>query len=302
LHSVLSIPGLSGLRALVIALVLTTGMAARAATDTDNPSVDGDRSDAADAAPVGLPDGDPVRHSAGIGKAGTLREAASRSREICATLERSASDNDLPFGFFTRLIWQESRFDARSVSHAGARGIAQFMPETAHRVGLANPFDPSQAIQKSAELLRDLKARFGNLGLAAAAYNAGPQRVTSWLAGRNTLPAETQAYVRIVTGLRAGDWIVPLFVASDAAPEAPASCPNLAGLAARELAQVARRRREAARPAAAHSRVAAARTAAVRVAAAHTEAARHGKGQQRASRLVPHPRLVTSSSPGRRAS
>ena len=48
------------------------------------------------------------------------------------------------------------------------------MPKTADERGLANPFDPEEAIPKSAELLADLKQRFGNLGLAAAAYNAGP--------------------------------------------------------------------------------------------------------------------------------
>jgi hypothetical protein len=71
---------------------------------------------------------------------------------------------------------------------------------------LRNPFDPAQALPKSAEFLRELQAQFGNLGLAAAAYNAGPARVRDWLAGRRTLPSETQAYVRIVTGRRAEEW------------------------------------------------------------------------------------------------
>jgi soluble lytic murein transglycosylase-like protein len=92
---------------------------------------------------------------------------------ICAALDRSASQNDLPLDFFTRLIWQESRFNPFSVSRAGARGIAQFMPGTAHRIGLSDPFDPIEALPKSAELLRDLRTKFGNLGLAAAAHNAG---------------------------------------------------------------------------------------------------------------------------------
>ena len=102
----------------------------------------------------------------------------------CQTLGLAAIVNDLPLEFFTRLIWQESRFDARAVSRAGAQGIAQFMPRTAAWVGLANPFDAAEAITKSATLLRDLKQKFGNLGLAAAAYNAGAKRVTDWLARR----------------------------------------------------------------------------------------------------------------------
>jgi hypothetical protein len=124
----------------------------------------------------------------------------------CQTLGSAALVNDLPLEFFTRLIWQESRFDARAVSRAGAQGIAQFMPGTAAWVGLANPFDAAAAITKSATLLRDLKQKFGNLGLAAAAYNAGPKRVADWLARRRSLPQETQAYIRIVTGHTANEW------------------------------------------------------------------------------------------------
>jgi len=81
------------------------------------------------------------------------------------------------------LIWQESSFRPGVSSGAGAQGVAQFMPGTAAERGLANPFDPEQAIPKSAELLADLRQRFGNLGLAAAAYNGGPARVEAWLAG-----------------------------------------------------------------------------------------------------------------------
>jgi hypothetical protein len=80
------------------------------------------------------------------------------------------------------------------------------MPATAVRVGLRNPFDPFEAIIKSAEHLRDLRKQFGSLGLAAAAYNAGPKRVQDWLAQARGLPQETEAYVRIVTGRSAVEW------------------------------------------------------------------------------------------------
>jgi hypothetical protein len=125
---------------------------------------------------------------------------------VCQTLQSAARLNDLPIEFLTRLIWQESRFNARAISPAGAQGIAQFMPGTAAWIGLANPFDVADAITKSAELLRSLKSQFGNLGLAAAAYNAGPKRVADWLAGHRGLPRETQAYVLIVTGHAAQEW------------------------------------------------------------------------------------------------
>jgi hypothetical protein len=67
------------------------------------------------------------------------------------------------------------------------------MPATAADRLLLDAFDPAQALPKSAEFLRELRAQFGNLGLAAAAYNAGPQRVQDWLAGKRRLPSETLA-------------------------------------------------------------------------------------------------------------
>jgi Transglycosylase SLT domain/SPOR domain len=125
---------------------------------------------------------------------------------VCHSIESAASAYDLPLVFLTRLIWQESRFGVGAVSPVGAHGVAQFMPGTAIQTGLANPFDAIEAIPKSAELLRNLKNQFGNLGLAAAAYNAGPKRIQNWLAGRSRLPKETQTYVRIVTGHAASEW------------------------------------------------------------------------------------------------
>jgi hypothetical protein len=128
------------------------------------------------------------------------------SYDIQNLIETAAIRNDIPVWFLARLIRQESGFNPQAVSPVGALGIAQFMPVTAAERGLANPFDPAQAIPKSAELLKDLKGRFGNLGLAAAAYNAGPQRVQSWLAGRGDLPTETRSYVLAITGRPVQEW------------------------------------------------------------------------------------------------
>ena len=125
----------------------------------------------------------------------------------CRLIELSARTQSLPVAFLTRLIWQESSFRPNTISPAGAQGIAQFMPKTADERGLANPFDPEEAIPKSADLLAGLKERFGNLGLAAAAYNAGPARVANWLAGHGNLPAETRDYVLIITRHPVEDWI-----------------------------------------------------------------------------------------------
>ena len=131
---------------------------------------------------------------------------STRPDNLCEAIATAAATNDLPVGFFARLIWQESRFKPDAISRAGAQGVAQFMPATARLRGLENPFNPLEAIAKSAQLLRDLRGEFGNLGLAAAAYNAGSGRVRDWLGGRRPLPGETRAYVRIVTGRSVEEW------------------------------------------------------------------------------------------------
>jgi soluble lytic murein transglycosylase-like protein len=137
--------------------------------------------------------------------------------ELCTVIESAAKAHGLPVAFFTRLIWKESRFRTDAVSPKGAQGIAQFMPGTAEERGLLDPFDPFTALPASASLLADLSARFGNLGLAAAAYNAGAQRVTNWLAETSTLPWETQDYVASITGIAAETW-----ADKDKPPELPA--------------------------------------------------------------------------------
>jgi hypothetical protein len=124
----------------------------------------------------------------------------------CRIVESAAALAGVPVSLLTHLVWTESRFHTNATSAAGAEGIAQFMPETAAERGLANPFDPEEAIPKAAELLADLELRFGNLGLAAAAYNAGPNRVGSWLAGTGRLAPETRAYVFTLTGRTVEDW------------------------------------------------------------------------------------------------
>lgn len=128
------------------------------------------------------------------------------TEDVCRTLAASASEAGLDPHFFARLIWRESLFDANAVSHAGAQGIAQFMPGTAKERGLADPFNPAEALRASAHLLVDLRNQFGNLGMAAAAYNAGPGRVSKFLAGRSGLPGETRAYVAAITGFRGDQW------------------------------------------------------------------------------------------------
>jgi Transglycosylase SLT domain/SPOR domain len=138
------------------------------------------------------------------------RESDTREA-MCLMIESAAKANDLPLEFFARVIWQESRFQSDAVgpmTRRGerAQGIAQFMPGTASERRLLDPFDPVQALPKSAEFLNELRTQFGNLGLAAAAYNAGPHRVEEWLAHTGSMPQETRNYVAAITGNTVEAW------------------------------------------------------------------------------------------------
>ena len=154
-----------------------------------------------------------------------------RSRqEVCEALTKAAESNNLPIPFFIRLLFQESGFKPDVVSRAGAQGVAKFMPETAASVGLRNPFDPIEAIPASARLLRSLFRQFGNLGLAAAAYNAGPKRIEAWLTKKGKLPQETQGYVKIITGRPAENWKVAEAGTPEIRLPRRAPCQEAAGL------------------------------------------------------------------------
>ena len=136
----------------------------------------------------------------------TDREPDVSMDDVCNMLFTSADENKLPVPFFANLIWQESGLRDDIVSRVGAKGIAQFMPTRAQESGLRDPFNPLAAIPASAKLLHELRDQFGNLGYAAAAYNAGPRRVTDWLEHHGTLPRETRDYVVSVTGRTIEQW------------------------------------------------------------------------------------------------
>ncbi|QIK41075.1 lytic transglycosylase domain-containing protein [Pontibrevibacter nitratireducens] len=126
--------------------------------------------------------------------------------DTCFAMSEAARQAGLNRDFFTRLIWRESRFDPNALSPAGARGIAQFIDGTAALRDLADPYNPAEALQTSARYLAELRDRFGSLGLAAVAYNAGERRASEFLDGNPFLPYETRAYVSAITGLDAESW------------------------------------------------------------------------------------------------
>jgi soluble lytic murein transglycosylase-like protein len=109
----------------------------------------------------------------------------------------AARRHNIPEDLFLRLVQQESGWNPRAVSHAGARGLAQLMPDTARLLGV-NPDDPLQNLEGGARYLRMMYDRFGDWRLALAAYNAGPGAVEA----HNGIPPfqETRDYVRIILG------------------------------------------------------------------------------------------------------
>ena len=137
----------------------------------------------------------------------TANTPAALLEQICRMVDGAAAANRLPAAYLARILWHESRLRSDATSPAGAAGVAQFMPRTAAERGLADPRDAAPSIAEAARLLADLNLRFGNRGLAAAAYNAGPGRVARWLRRQSELPAETRLYVAAVTGRPVEDWV-----------------------------------------------------------------------------------------------
>lgn len=124
------------------------------------------------------------------------RLSAIDALRLASATVRAARQNDLPAEFLAASLLQESAFDPRALSSAGAVGIAQFMPSTAQEAGV-DPFDPFAAIPGAASLLAQYVrryARYPNPYTAAlAAYNAGPGAVDAY---RGIPPyAETREYI-----------------------------------------------------------------------------------------------------------
>ena len=222
--------GLTGLRAALCLTIIALGWPAAPAVAEDAPAVAPPRVVHPSVEELAIPTTD----SKEPGDAGT-REA------MCLMIESAAKSQDLPVEFFARVIWQESRFQSDAVgpmtrNGQRAQGIAQFMPGTASERRLLDPFDPVQALPKSAEFLSELRNQFGNLGLAAAAYNAGPRRVQEWLSGSGSMPQETRNYVSAITGTTVDDWAA---VSKSGKPAARA--PVTSSLGCRELMALLRR-------------------------------------------------------------
>jgi hypothetical protein len=125
-------------------------------------------------------------------------------------IARAALRWNVPENLLAAQLYAESGFNPFATSPAGAQGIAQFMPGTARGYGLANPYDPMQAIDAQAHLMSDLLERFGKVSLALAAYNAGSGAVERF--GGVPPFAETRGYVARILGLLGGADDLPVSV------------------------------------------------------------------------------------------
>jgi soluble lytic murein transglycosylase-like protein len=120
---------------------------------------------------------------------------SSGKPQIDSWVDKYARIYDLDPNVLITQLWQESRFNPVAVSPAGAKGIAQFMPATAKRFGLKDPFDVEASIHAQAKYMKFLLNKFGDYALALAGYNAGEGNVQKY---GNKIPpfAETRNYVK----------------------------------------------------------------------------------------------------------
>ena len=138
---------------------------------------------------------------------GRAQQPTDRAREtdtreaMCLMIESAAKANDLPLEFFARVIWQESRFQSDAVgpvtrSGQRAQGIAQFMPGTASERRLLDPFDPVQALPKSAEFLSELRQPVRQSRACGGGLQCRPA-AGAGMAGRLRLYAAGDAQLRL---------------------------------------------------------------------------------------------------------
>ncbi len=127
----------------------------------------------------------------------------SRSESMDAIFEEASSRYGVSVSLLKAVAKAESNFNPKAVSKAGAIGVMQLMPATARSLGVSNPYDARQNIMGGAKYLKENLDRFGgNVNLALAAYNAGPNSVQKY--GGIPPYKETQNYVKTVNSYMSG--------------------------------------------------------------------------------------------------
>lgn len=126
--------------------------------------------------------------------AGAASPVPGPTPQISALVSAQAASCGVDPALVNAVIANESGYDAGATSWCGARGLMQLMPETAASFGVSNSYDPAQNIAGGVQYLKSLLTRFGgDVRLAVAAYNAGPEAVQRY--GGVPPYAETRAYV-----------------------------------------------------------------------------------------------------------
>lgn len=154
-----------------------------AAQTVDWASAGGDMFGAAAAAPAVLVESDPARLD-------TLNQPFQ------SVIDAAAAMHGLDPKLLHALVITESAYRSDARSPAGAGGLTQLMPATARELGVADRFDPAENLRGGAAYLARQILRFGDLRLALAAYNSGPNRVARL--GRIPDITETREYVETV--------------------------------------------------------------------------------------------------------
>ena len=132
------------------------------------------------------------------------RARAPSNHSYDRLIVREAQANHLDPALVKAVIAAESNFSPLAISHAGARGLMQLMPETARTLGVEDPFQVEDNVGGGTRYLRQMLDRYGDLSRALAAYNAGPGAVDR----HHGIPPypETEAYVERVLAYYRGYW------------------------------------------------------------------------------------------------
>lgn len=132
---------------------------------------------------------------------GLSSSGEARRRTYYSEMAAAACEAGVPIELFDSLIVQESRYNPRALSPAGAVGMAQLMPATARALRVSNAWDIRENLKGGARYLRQQLDEFGHWHLALSAYNAGPGNVRRY--GGVPPFRETTRYIRsILAGTR----------------------------------------------------------------------------------------------------
>ncbi|MEW6266021.1 MAG: transglycosylase SLT domain-containing protein [Thermodesulfobacteriota bacterium] len=125
-----------------------------------------------------------------------FKEPVDTGRKYDDVVGQTAQGQGLPYPLLLAIIKTESNFNPKAVSPKGASGLMQLMPDTWKMYGVTDPFDPAQNIRAGTAYFKEQLARFKDVNLALAAYNAGPANVEKY----KGIPPfdETQRYVKMV--------------------------------------------------------------------------------------------------------